>query len=527
MIPTLVRSLGRIVGRPWLLLAAICVATVVAPSAASAALGRKDFVFALNPQAASISATANGAAVPLQLSEGSVSLQADDASCVASPSHPCSYVLNLMRASFNDFDFGSGLAVNFPFLSIGGPVAAVDNGAGIVIPAGTRAYLQASPNEGDPEALLVSTPTPIIIAMDPVDQQAEIIGSFTVDFKVFGQTYHGEASFMVSAISPFGNVPPIANAGPDQNVCQGSVTLDGFATTDPNNNLATLVWLEGTTQIATGPNPTVNLSPGTHVITLQAFDAKGARDVDTVTITVNPTPLPVFTFVPAPITTTSCGAISVPNATATVACGTVTVTRSGPTSFFAGESTVTFTATSSAGRVATATTTVTVVLNTNAACCPPGTNVIVGTSNNNVITGTSGNDCILGLGGQDTINGGSGNDFIAGGDGNDTVNGGNGNDVLFGGSGQDAVNGGLNDDLLYGDDGDDILHGNDGNDRLHGGQGQDDLFGDNHNDQLFGNDGDDDLFGGTGNDLLNGGGLHDECTGGGGTDTFAACEVQL
>src|SRR5262249_7910673 len=59
---------------------------------------------------------------------------------------------------------------------------------------------------------------------------------------------------------------------------------------------------------------------------------------------------------------------------------------------------------------------VTVSLGDNPVCCPAGTNIILGTSNNDTLNGGAGRDCILGRGAQDTINGNGGDDLISGGD---------------------------------------------------------------------------------------------------------------
>jgi Ca2+-binding RTX toxin-like protein len=198
-----------------------------------------------------------------------------------------------------------------------------------------------------------------------------------------------------------------------------------------------------------------------------------------------------------------------------------------PTGPFAvGTTTVTLTCTDSGGATGTCTASVHVGPGNTPACCPAGTNVIVGTSNNNTLNGTAGNDCIIGLGGQDTINGQGGNDIISGGDGNDTISGGNGNDRCFGGSSQDVVNGNAGDDILGGGEGDDQCFGSDGADQVLGGNGNDRLFGDANNDRLTGNAGDDRLEGGTGDDFLNGSGLHDICLGQAGNDIFLVCETQ-
>jgi len=89
------------------------------------------------------------------------------------------------------------------------------------------------------------------------------------------------------------NQAPVANAGPDQTVIDNDrngseeVTLDGSGSSDPDGNIVSFVWTEGATQIATGVNPKVTLSVGTHNITLTVTDNGGLTDTDTVTITVS------------------------------------------------------------------------------------------------------------------------------------------------------------------------------------------------------------------------------------------------
>jgi Ca2+-binding RTX toxin-like protein len=235
---------------------------------------------------------------------------------------------------------------------------------------------------------------------------------------------------------------------------------------------------------------------------------------------------PVFTFVPPGMTITTCTGVSLGQATATDPCG-ATVTSDAPAKFGLGATIVHWTARDNAGNVAVATQTVTALLGDSTSCCPTGSHVIVGTSNNDVLTGTSGSDCILGLGGQDQISGGGGNDFISGGDGDDVISGGDGNDWLFGGSGQDVISGGAGNDVIYGGDGVDRLDGDDGDDRIsggqggdiiHGGTGNDYITGDADDDQLFGDDGDDIIVGGAGNDRLIGGNGDDHLYGGDGDD---------
>jgi len=284
------------------------------------------------------------------------------------------------------------------------------------------------------------------------------------------------------------------------------------------------------------PAPTCTLAPtgpfviGVTNVTLTCVDPHGASAQCTATVTVvdNVPPsisCPVSVNVPC---TNASGAVATFSTPASDTCSSVAVacTRASGSVFPLGTTVDTCTATDASGNQASCSFPVTVALGDNPTCCPAGTNVIVGTSNNDNLTGTNGADCILGRGGQDTINGNGGNDFISGGDGDDVLNGGAGNDVCFGGTGQDRISGNAGDDVLSGGDGDDQCFGGDGNDTLLGGQGQDRLFGENNSDTLFGETGDDRLEGGDGNDALIGGGLHDVCIGGPGVDTFLTCQTQ-
>ncbi len=84
----------------------------------------------------------------------------------------------------------------------------------------------------------------------------------------------------------------VANAGADQNVAitdnsgSVSVTLDGSGSV---GSITSYVWKEGTTQIATGVNPSVSLAAGVHTITLIVTDSQGASAIDNVIITVEGT----------------------------------------------------------------------------------------------------------------------------------------------------------------------------------------------------------------------------------------------
>ena len=97
--------------------------------------------------------------------------------------------------------------------------------------------------------------------------------------------------------------PPVANAGPDRVVqCTGNasaqVSLDGSASTDPNNDITLYEWFEhyGTPEqvlLDKGKKAEVVLSLGEHIITLRVTDATGLTSIDFVEIEVIDTSAPV------------------------------------------------------------------------------------------------------------------------------------------------------------------------------------------------------------------------------------------
>ena len=87
------------------------------------------------------------------------------------------------------------------------------------------------------------------------------------------------------------NTPPVSNAGPDQSVTAPGatgalVTLNGSGSSDPDpGDSLTYSW-SGPFGVANGVNPTVQISPGTHDVTLTVSDDAGETDSDVVQITV-------------------------------------------------------------------------------------------------------------------------------------------------------------------------------------------------------------------------------------------------
>ncbi|MBD0400630.1 PKD domain-containing protein [Flammeovirga sp. EKP202] len=94
------------------------------------------------------------------------------------------------------------------------------------------------------------------------------------------------------------NLPPVANAGIDQQLTDSdsdqdgleTVALDGTASTDAEGEIASYRWMLEGVEIATGSNPTVELSVGTHLITLIVTDADGLTATDEVTVVIEDVP---------------------------------------------------------------------------------------------------------------------------------------------------------------------------------------------------------------------------------------------
>ncbi len=93
------------------------------------------------------------------------------------------------------------------------------------------------------------------------------------------------------------NIPPTANAGPDQTVIDqdnnGSepVTLDGSASFhEGEGSILLYSWSEGATSLGNFSDPTtvVTLAVGQHTITLDVTDNNGFHGTDTVVINVVP-----------------------------------------------------------------------------------------------------------------------------------------------------------------------------------------------------------------------------------------------
>jgi len=165
------------------------------------------------------------------------------------------------------------------------------------------------------------------------------------------------------------NLPPTANAGPDQTVEQTSpaganATLNGTASSDVDGDPLTYAW-SWTGGSATGATPSVSLPAGTTTITLTVTDVPyGATGTDTVDITVRDTIAPAVTPPPDVTVTVSSvpTAVTIGTAGATDAVGVTSLTSNAPATFNAGDTYVIWTARDAAGNPGTATQKVTVIL---------------------------------------------------------------------------------------------------------------------------------------------------------------------
>jgi len=118
------------------------------------------------------------------------------------------------------------------------------------------------------------------------------VGTHTVTLTVTDREGASASDDMILTVDP--NLPPVANAGPDQTVnFVQPVSLDGSGSSDPEGLALSYVWTLDGAQIATGPNPTVDPFPvGARTITLTVTDDQGLSASDSMVVNViNETPV--------------------------------------------------------------------------------------------------------------------------------------------------------------------------------------------------------------------------------------------
>ncbi len=204
---------------------------------------------------------------------------------------------NHLRASFSNYGNWVDIAAPGNVIMSTYPMAACSNST---TPGDTGCYTwnsgtsMASPHVAGAAALLwsrsdvTSNSQVVDILLNSADPQG--VGSARLD----SWTIHGGLNLHHAVIYGLSNLPPDADAGPDQTVADAngngseSVTLDGSASSDADGTITTYTWREGGATIATSATATVTLSLGVHALTLEVTDDDGDSTTDNVVITVNP-----------------------------------------------------------------------------------------------------------------------------------------------------------------------------------------------------------------------------------------------
>ncbi len=93
-----------------------------------------------------------------------------------------------------------------------------------------------------------------------------------------------------------GNVPPVADAGPDivtpiAHEDHAHVTLDARGSSDADGFIASYEWTENGVLLSTNPVDSVEMTLGTHLVTLTVTDNDGLQGTDELRVTVTATPL--------------------------------------------------------------------------------------------------------------------------------------------------------------------------------------------------------------------------------------------
>ena len=112
----------------------------------------------------------------------------------------------------------------------------------------------------------------------------------------------GSASSAVANATTHNNAPTAGASAPQtvsaNSNCEGSVTLDGSSSTDPDGDSLSYLW-SGLFGNATGVSPTVTLPVGTSVVTLTVNDGHGGSSSTSINVTVADTTAPTITLVGA------------------------------------------------------------------------------------------------------------------------------------------------------------------------------------------------------------------------------------
>jgi thermitase len=200
-----------------------------------------------------------------------------------------------MRASFSNY--GSWVDISAP----GNVIASTYPMSSCVPstePGNTGCYTwlsgtsMATPHVSGAAALVWSRPdvTTNTQVVDILLRSADPVGVASVRLDTW--TIHGGLNLYNALTLGITNAPPVANAGPDQTVTDSDgngselVTVDGSASFDPDGNIVSYEWREGTTVIGLGAVQSVWLPVGVHTLTLDVKDNAGASSTDSAIVTV-------------------------------------------------------------------------------------------------------------------------------------------------------------------------------------------------------------------------------------------------
>jgi hypothetical protein len=194
------------------------------------------------------------------------------------------------------------------------------------------------------------------------------------DVQVFSRALSGDEvaqTFQAGASGLCNNMPPVAVAVAVPNPAEATgpggaiVTLDGTGSSDPEADTLTCTWHEGATLLGTGCTLPIELTKGSHTITLTVDDGEGETAASDVVVVVEDTTGPALN-VPSVVlaeATGPLGAIVFYAASATDAAFGPTLTTCAPASgsvFAIGSTVVTCSATDAAGNTSSVTVSVNV-----------------------------------------------------------------------------------------------------------------------------------------------------------------------
>jgi probable HAF family extracellular repeat protein len=147
-----------------------------------------------------------------------------------------------------------------------------------LLPDGTgHAYLWENGHMVDLNTLLPANSGWELINAQMINDAKRIVG--------YGN-YAGSQQWFVIDFAA-GDNPPVAVAGANQTVdCQAQVTLDGSASSDPDNDPLTYEWSLGSSVLGSNAVLTVSLPLGTNVVTLKVSDPCNATSQANVVVTV-------------------------------------------------------------------------------------------------------------------------------------------------------------------------------------------------------------------------------------------------